>query len=114
MQSTELKARKISALLKARHIWASKRPVYRDAVRASHVLGVMIAKLTGDSPPPLQTGALDMHEDYRHLSAVTQSPHVSYQDVATPQDAPYEMMDITSLESIFQNPDMLNWVSTTS
>ncbi|KAI4742249.1 hypothetical protein E4T50_07323 [Aureobasidium sp. EXF-12298] len=104
-QSIELKARKVKALYTARHIWSSKRPVYRDAVRASHVLGVMIAKLTGDSAPPLQIG--DMHE--RSPPSAEQVPHVPQQDVAPPQDADYDMMNITSLENIFENADMLNW-----
>jgi hypothetical protein len=111
MFSAELKARKVQALLTARHIWSSKRPVYRDAVRASHVLGVMIAKLTDDPAPPLQTG--DMHE-HRHPPSTGQISQVPQQDVPTPHDADYDIMNITSLESIFENPDMLNWVSITT
>lgn len=111
MFSTELKARKVKALLTARHIWSSKRPVYRDAVRASHVLGVMIAKLTGDPAPPLQTE--DLHEP-RYPPSTVQISHVPQQDIGTPQDTAYDMMNITSLETIFENPDMLNWVSMTT
>lgn len=100
----------MKALKMAQHIWTSKRPVYKDAVRASHVLGVMIAKLTDESAPSLQTGTLDQHGSKMLLSA-TQSSHVSQHDVVVPQDITYDMMDIMSLENIFENPDTLNWVS---
>ncbi|KEQ72468.1 hypothetical protein M436DRAFT_48460 [Aureobasidium namibiae CBS 147.97] len=109
-QSVEMKERKIKALKMAQHIWTSKRPVYQDAVRASHVLGVMIAKLTEDSVPSHQTGIMDQHGGSQ-LSSATTSFHFSQQDIAVQGDTTYDMMDIMSLESIFENPDTLNWVS---
>ena len=105
-----MKERKIKALKMAQHIWTSKRPVYQDAVRASHVLSVMIAKLTDDSAPSLQTGTLDQHGS-EQLPPATQNLHVSQQDTAVPGDTTYDMMNIMSLENIFENPDTLNWVS---
>lgn len=97
----------------AQHIWTSKRPVYQDAVRASRVLGVMIAKLTDESAPSLQTDTLNQHEN-NQLPPATQNSHVSQQTVAVPQDITYDMMDVMSLENIFENPDTLNWVSQNS
>ena len=105
-----MRERKIKALRMAQHIWTSKRPVYQDAVRASHVLSVMIAKLTDDSAPSLQTGTLYQHGN-EHFPPATQNLHVSQQDTAVPGDTAYDMMNIMSLESIFENPDTLNWVS---
>jgi len=105
-----MKERKIKALKMAQHIWTSKRPVYQDAVRASHVLGVMIAKLTEDSAPSLQTENMDQYGSSQ-LPSTTQSFHLSQQDIAVPGETTYDMMDIMSLESIFDNPDTLNWVS---
>jgi hypothetical protein len=95
----------------ARHIWSSKQPVYQDAVRASHVLGVMIAKLTGGSPPPLPTGTIQRLENLQYSSTAAQTSFPSQADTVVPHDSTYDMMDTTSLESIFENPDMLNWVS---
>lgn len=100
----------MEALKMAQHIWTSKRPVYQDAVRASRVLGVMIAKLTDESAPSLQTGSLDQHGS-NQLPAAIQSSHVLQQNDAVSQDTTYDMMNIMSLENIFENPDTLNWVS---
>jgi hypothetical protein len=70
----------------------------------------MIAKLTGDIAPPLEIGAV--HE--RYPPSTEHEELGPQQDVAPPQDADYDIMNITSLETIFENPDMLNWVSMTS
>lgn len=35
---------------------------------------------------------------------------VPQQEVTPPEDASSDMIDITSLENLFDNPDMLNWV----
>jgi hypothetical protein len=68
----------------------------------------MIAKLTGGSPPPLPTGTLERPE----IFTAAQSLHAPQPDAVAFQDSTYDMMDFTSLESIFENPDVLNWVST--
>ncbi|KAG9662014.1 hypothetical protein KCU64_g2214, partial [Aureobasidium melanogenum] len=97
-QSAELRARKFEALQKAQHFWSTKKPTYRDAVRASHVLGVMLAKLTRHSS---LTDGVD--------ATATQNAFVSQQEITPPQDTFCDMLDITSLENLFDNPDMLNW-----
>lgn len=64
----------------------------------------MLAKLTRDSP--LTDGVCG---SYR--ANVANNTLVSQQEVTPPQDASDDMIDITSLENLFDNPDMLNWVS---
>ncbi|KAG9904703.1 hypothetical protein KCU94_g5909, partial [Aureobasidium melanogenum] len=96
-QSAVLRARKLEALRKAQHYWSTKKPTYRDAVRASHVLGVMLAKLTHDSS---LTDRVD--------ATATDNALVPQQEITPPQDT-CDMIDITSLETLFDNPDMLNW-----
>ncbi|THW17021.1 hypothetical protein D6D24_04135 [Aureobasidium pullulans] len=112
-QSPESKARKLEALQKSRHVWSSKKPAYRDAIRASHVLGVMIAKLTAQdtrSPPAAETGQLVMPgycpcAPLEHILNRPETPPAVQQVTAPTED----LMDIGSLESILDNPDMLNW-----
>jgi hypothetical protein len=111
MFSIEIRKRKVNALKTAQHIWSSKRPVYQDAVRASHVLGAMMAKLATDSPPSLSSGTFEKPDDSVYSVTAAQISHAPQQDVPVSEDSTYDMMDITSLESIFENPDMLNWVS---
>ncbi|KAH0371689.1 hypothetical protein KCU65_g1799, partial [Aureobasidium melanogenum] len=101
-QSAELRARKLEALQKAQHFWSTKKPAYRDAVRASHVLGVMLAKLCRD--PSLTDG---VGGSYGPTTA--DNVLVPQQEVTPPDDASSDMIDITSLENLFDNPDMLNW-----
>ncbi|CAD0109657.1 unnamed protein product [Aureobasidium uvarum] len=112
-QSREVRLRKIEALQKARHVWSSKKPAYRDAVRASRVLGCMLARLDGEHPSILVSESHNPQEDDRNSTITIQENLVPQQDVTALQDATYDMMDITSLESIFDNPDLLNWVSIT-
>ncbi|KAG9574445.1 hypothetical protein KCU77_g3384, partial [Aureobasidium melanogenum] len=97
-QSAECRARKFEALRSAQHFWSTKKPTYRDAVRASHVLGVMLAKLTRDSS---LTDGID--------ATATHNAFVLQQEITPPQDTSCDMLDITSLENLFDNPDMLNW-----
>ncbi|KAK6008323.1 hypothetical protein QM012_000226 [Aureobasidium pullulans] len=101
-QSAGLRARKIETLQKAQYFWSTKKPTYRDAVRASHVLGVMLARLTRDS------SSTDGTDGPSH-STTAENAHVSQQQITPPQDSPFDMMDTTSLENLFDNPDMLNW-----
>lgn len=64
----------------------------------------MLAKLTRDSSLTDRAGGL-----YR--AAMADNTLVPQQEVTPPQDASYNMIDITSLENLFDNPDMLDWVS---
>ena len=63
----------------------------------------MLAKLTRDL---LADG---VEGSYRPTTAT--NALIPQQQITPPQDASYDMIDITSLENLFDNPDMLNWVS---
>jgi hypothetical protein len=73
----------------------------------------MIAKLTSDDSPPLPSGTLEKAKNLQHSSTAAQSSYTPQQDVLVFPDSNYNMMDVTSLDGIFENPDMLNWVSKT-
>ncbi|KEQ95326.1 hypothetical protein AUEXF2481DRAFT_4942 [Aureobasidium subglaciale EXF-2481] len=111
-QSPESRARKLEALQNSRHVWSSKKPAYRDAIRASHVLGVMIAKLTahgGDPPTAVQSGTFNIPNCQHPPTPANLDSHNAHWSVTPAQDTAHEMMDIASLESILDNPDLLNW-----
>ncbi|KAI4727421.1 hypothetical protein E4T49_04777 [Aureobasidium sp. EXF-10728] len=108
-QGPEARSRKIEALQKARHVWSSKKPAYRDAVRASRVLGFMLAKLNGGYQSTSVSDGHNPQKVDRSSSTTIRNAVVTEKDVTPSQDATYDMMDITSLESIFDNPDLLNW-----
>lgn len=59
----------------------------------------MLAKLTHDSSLTDVVGA-----------TATDNALVPQQEITPPYDASHDMIDITSLENLFDNPDTLNWV----
>lgn len=71
----------------------------------------MIAKLTSDTSPPLPSGTLKEPENLQYPSTAARNSYAPRQDVVVFPNSTYNMMDITSLDGIFENPDMLNWVS---
>jgi hypothetical protein len=71
----------------------------------------MIARLTSDTSPPIPSGTLEKPENLPYSSTAAQSSYAPQQDVVVFPDSTYNMMDVTSLDGIFENPDMLNWVS---
>lgn len=99
------------------HVWSNKRPIYRDAIRASNVLGAMIAKLTAQTPqsPSTQSGVLELGACEKQCTTSTKPNAmqnlVMPDDTLPNQDHAYDLMDVGSLENMLDNPNMLNWVS---
>lgn len=67
----------------------------------------MLAKLTRDSSSTGEVGG-------QYRPATADNAPVPQQEITLPQNPSDDMVDITSLENLFDNPDMLNWASVIS